>query len=112
MTGLKTLLLLEIKDNSINHKGSKHEEDTGQHPYLNGCQTLCLGTVGVDIVEDVDQDKEERDEESHPAWDNVGGNEEADPGDQDEQTGGEIVGNNVGHHMAGQVLKQNINLSR
>ena len=110
MTGLKTLLLLEIKDNSIDHKGSKHEENTGQHPDLNGGETLCLGTVGVYIVEDVDQDKEEGDEERHPAGDNVRGDEEADPGDKDEETGGKIVRDDVRHHMARQVLKQNSSL--
>ena len=41
--------------------------------------TFCLGRVGGDGVEDVDQDKEERDEERHPPGDDVRRNHEADP---------------------------------
>ena len=41
--------------------------------------TFCLGCVGGDGVEDVDQDKEERDEKRHPPGDDVRRNHEADP---------------------------------
>ena len=52
---------------STTYESSKHEENTGEHPGLNGCKTLGLGGVGGDGVEDVDQHQEEGDEKSHPA---------------------------------------------
>ena len=36
--------------------------------------TLSFWCVCCDSVEDVDQDKEESDQESHPAWDYIRGN--------------------------------------
>jgi hypothetical protein len=36
-------------------KSPKDEEYAGQHPGLNSSQTLSLGSVGGDIVEDVHQ---------------------------------------------------------
>ncbi len=48
--------------------------------------TFRLGSVCCDAVEDVDQDEEEGDEERHPAGDHVGRHDEADPGDDNEQT--------------------------
>ena len=52
---------------------------------MRGDLTLCLGSVGGDVVEDVDQDEEERDEESHPPGDDVRRNHEADPGHHHKQ---------------------------
>ncbi len=48
--------------------------------------TLCFRRVCGHAVEYVHQDEEECDEERHPAGDHVGGNHEADPGDNHEQT--------------------------
>ena len=45
---------------------TKDEEDTRQHPNLDGRETLGLGGVGRDVVEDVDQHEEEGDQQSHP----------------------------------------------
>ena len=45
-----------------------------------------LGGVGGDGVEDVDEDKEEGDEESHPARNHVHRNQEGDPGHNNKQT--------------------------
>ena len=50
-----------------------------------GDLTLRLGSVGGDVVEDVDQHEEERDEESHPPGDDVRRNHEADPGHHHKQ---------------------------
>ena len=78
------------------YQSSEHKEYTGQHPDLYGSHacitnvkigtsqllgdlTLCLGSVGGDVVEDVDQHEEERDEERHPPGDDVRRNHEADP---------------------------------
>ena len=66
--------------------------------------STCLRGVGVDVVEDVDEDEEEGDEERHAARYDVGGDEEADPGHEHEQTRGEVVGDDVGHHVPGQLL--------
>ena len=112
LNGIKTLLLFEVEDHSVDHEGPEHEEDAGQHPHLDGGQSLGLGGVGVDVIEDVDEDKEEGDEERHAAGDDVRGDEEGDPGDQDEEAGGEVVGDDVGHHVPRQILRitQEINL--
>ena len=45
-----------------------------------------LGCVGGDGVEDVDEDEEEGDEESHPARNHVHRNEEGNPGHDNKQT--------------------------
>ena len=45
-----------------------------------------LGGVGGDGVEDVDEDEEECDEESHSAGNHVHRNEEGNPGHDDKQT--------------------------
>ena len=85
MEGIKTLLLLEVKNHSIDHESPEDKENAGQHPNLDGSEALSLGGVGVDVVEDIDKDEEEGDEQRHATRDDVGGNEEGDPGDQDEE---------------------------
>ena len=49
-------------------------------------QDTHLGGVGGDGVEDVDEDKEEGDEEGHPARNHVHRNEEGNPGHDNKQT--------------------------
>ena len=44
---------------------TKHKENASQHPDLYSSESLSLGRVGGDIVEDVDQHQEEGDEEGH-----------------------------------------------
>ena len=78
---------------------TEHEEDTGEHPDLYGREPLRLRGVGVDVVEDVDEDEEESDEERHAARHDVGGDEEADPGDDDEHAGGEVACDDVVRHL-------------
>ena len=53
------------------------------HP---GSITFCFGRVCGDCVEDVDQDEEESDEESHTAGYDVRRHYETDPGDNNEQS--------------------------
>ena len=48
--------------------------------------TLSFWCVCCDSVEDVDQDKEESDQESHPAWDYIRGNNKT-GGTSDEKLG-------------------------
>ena len=103
--GVKTLLLFEIKDHSIDHKGPEDKEDAGQHPHLDSGEALSFGWVGVDVVEDVDEDKEESDKQRHAPRDDVRGDEEWDPRDQDEEAGGKVIGDDVGHHMTRQILQ-------
>ena len=50
-----------------------------------GPLTLCFGRVGGDVIENVDEDKEEGDEEGHPAGDNLRRNKEGDPGHHDKE---------------------------
>ena len=40
---------------------TKYEEYTGNDPGLEGIQSICLGRVGSDGIENIDQDKEECD---------------------------------------------------
>ena len=44
---------------------TEDKEDAREHPYLDGREPLGLGGVGRDVVEDVDQHEEERDQEGH-----------------------------------------------
>ena len=44
---------------------TKYKQDAGQHPNLDGGQPFSFGRVGCDVVENVDQDQEERDEQGH-----------------------------------------------
>ena len=53
-----------------------------------------------DGVEDVDQDQEDGDEEGHPARNDFRGDEEADPGDDDEHSGWKVVGDDVVRDLA------------
>ena len=83
---------------------TEDKENASQHPYFDGGEALGFGGVGVDVVEDVDKDEEESDEQRHAPGDDVGRDEEGDPGDEDEEAGGEVVGDDVGHHVPRQVL--------
>ena len=51
---------------------------------------------------DVDEDEEEGDQHRHPAGDHLGVDQEADPGDDDEQSRREVVGDDVEAHLAGE----------
>ena len=61
-----------------------------------------LGWVSLDGVEDVDEDEEDGDEETHPARDALGVDKEADPADDDEEAGGEVEGDDVEADFPGQ----------
>ena len=58
-----------------------------------------LWRVGLDGVEDVDEDEEDGDEEAHPAGDALRVDKEGDPADDDEEAGGEVVGDHVEGHL-------------
>ena len=47
---------------------TEDEEDACEHPDLDGGESLGLGRVGRDVVEDVDQHEEQRDQQRHPTW--------------------------------------------
>ena len=79
LTGVQAFLLFQVENHGVDHEGSEHEEDASQHPDLDGGETLGLGRVGVDVVEDVDENEEEGDEESHAARYDVRRNQEGYP---------------------------------
>ena len=68
------------------NQSPKHEEDACQHPGLDSGESLRLGSVGGDVVEDVDQHQEQGDQEGHPSGDDVHGDEERYPGDDHKKT--------------------------
>ena len=49
------------------NQSPKHKEDACQHPCLDSGESLRLGSVGGDVVEDVNQHQEQGDEKGHPA---------------------------------------------
>ena len=74
----------------ITNQGAEDKQDAGDDVCLDGCESLGLGDVGGDGVEDVDEDEEHGDEESHPAGHILRGDEEADPGHQHEHGRGQV----------------------
>lgn len=46
--------------------------------------TFSFWSICGDTIENVDQDKEKGDEQSHPSGNDIGRNDETDPGDHDE----------------------------
>ena len=46
--------------------------------------TFSFWSICGDTIENVDQDKEKCDEQSHPSGNDIGRNDETDPGDHDE----------------------------
>jgi hypothetical protein len=61
-------------------EGAEHKDDAGNHPSLDGGQPLGLRRVGLDRVEDVDQDEKDGDEKCHSTRDDLGVDEERYPG--------------------------------
>lgn len=55
------------EDDGVLAEGTKDEDDAGDDPCLNSRQALRLGAVGLDGVEDVDEDEEDRHQEGHAA---------------------------------------------
>ena len=70
----------------ITNQGPEDKQDAGDDVGLDRCEPLCLGDVGGDGVEDVDEDEKYGNEYCHPAGDVVWGDEETDPGDHDEHS--------------------------
>ena len=81
-------------------EGPEDEENAREHPRLDGRQPLRLWRVGRHRVEDVDEHEEQGDEQRHPPGNHVHGDEERDPGDDDEQSRGQVVGDDVGGDVA------------
>ena len=55
-----------LEDEGILGQDPEHMDDAGHHPGLHSRQTLGLGSVGSDRVEDVDEDEEQGDQQGHP----------------------------------------------
>ena len=62
------LSLDDLKDEGVLGEDPEHVDDAGHHPGLHRGQTLSLGGVGCDWVENIDQDEEQSDQESHATW--------------------------------------------
>ena len=61
------------------YQSTEHKEDACQHPGLYSGESLRLGSVGGDGVEDVDQHQEQSDEQCHPPRDHIHRDQERDP---------------------------------
>ena len=61
----KYLILLINKD--ITHQSSEHKKNTNNDESFDGSKSFCLWNIGGDGVENVDQNKENCDQQSHPA---------------------------------------------
>ena len=61
----------------------------------NGCEAFNIGRIRGDIVENIDQDKEDGDKESHATRDDLWRDEEANPGYNHEESRRQIVVDNV-----------------
>lgn len=85
--------------NCLTYQGSEHENNADDHEGLNGRESIRPGDVAGDAVENIDKDKEDCDQDSHPPGDTLRGHEEADPGHDDEHPGGEVVGDDVERHL-------------
>ena len=81
----KKIHLVKEKSSVLCQSG-KHKENAGQHPGFNSSQTLRLGCVGGDVVEDVDQHQEQGDQQGHPARYHVHRDEKGYPGYNHKQT--------------------------
>ena len=79
-------------DNGIADEGAKDKEDTSENPDDNSCDIVSIfRSTGDNIVECVDEDEDCGDEETKSGRVGSGGDEEADPGDDDKQGGGDVV---------------------
>ena len=68
----RDLFQLDLEqDDGVLAEGAEHEDDAGDDPRLDGGQALRLRAVGLDRVEDVDQDQEDRHQEGHPTGDHL-----------------------------------------
>ncbi len=63
----RQLLQLDLEqDDGVLSQRAEDEDDAGDDPGLDGRQSLGLGRVGLDGVEDVDQDQEDGHQQGHP----------------------------------------------
>ena len=89
---------MAVKASACNYKSQGRIWEDKQIPPT----VFYLGWVSLDGVEDVDEDEEDGDEETHPARDALGVDKEADPADDDEEAGGEVEGDDVEADFPGQ----------
>ena len=84
--GIPTKYCIEVASRRLDsmmidllNQSPKHEEDACQHPGFYSSETLRLGSVGGDGVEDVDQHQEQSDQQRHPPRDHIHRDQERDP---------------------------------
>ena len=73
------------EDPGVLEDGEEDEEDTGNTEGIKFVEIWCH--IGLDFctVEGIDNNEKEDDETTKPAGDDVGGDDEADPGDNDKE---------------------------
>ena len=59
--------LIFIINKDITHQRSEHKKNTNNDESFDCSESFCLGNVGGDGVENVDQNQKYRDQQSHPA---------------------------------------------
>ena len=91
--GIPTKYCIEVASRRLDstmidllNQSPKHEEDACQHPGLDSGESLRLGSVGGDVVEDVDQHQEQSDQECHPPRNHIHWDQERDPGHNNKET--------------------------
>ena len=77
------------------HKGCKYKQGARENPSRQRSKVARL--AGLNVVENVDEDKEHGDQESHATGNDLGRNGEADPGGENKETGEDEVVDNVLH---------------
>ena len=58
--------LIFIINKDITHQRSEHKKNTNNDESFDCSESFCLGNVGGDGVENVDQNQKYRDQQSHP----------------------------------------------
>ena len=81
------------------YKSTKNKNNADYDERFNSRQSISFGNVAGDAVENVDEDEKDSDEDGHPARDTLWGNEEADPGHNDEHPSRKVVGDDVVGHF-------------
>ena len=91
--GIPTKYCIEVASRRLDsmmidllNQSPKHEEDACQHPGLDSSESLRLGSVGGDVVEDVDQHQEQSDQKCHPPRNHIHWDQERDPGHNNKET--------------------------
>ena len=73
------VVVLVIEQCCIDQQASTNKQNATENPDCHGCGGVRRGRSSDDGPKQVDQDKEQGDDQSHPSGNDVDGNEETDP---------------------------------